>query len=414
MSSIPLSTPVLERTPALERSPWSGTASDAELADWRAVAEQIADELRPGALERDRAGQPGEAIELLRPLANLVIPRENGGDGAHWATAFEVIRTVTRADASLGQILGYHYLNQACVAFYGDPDGRERWYRASAEGRLLWSDAFNPVSPDLSFVADGDDYVLSGVKRFATGAAVTDVVISGAVAVGGRFDGKLVVFALESRRAGVEHPDDWDHLGQRASASGSIRFADVRVTPADVVGVDGDEPFATLVTPGVQLLLANVFLAGAQAALAQAREIVLGRSNAWFLSGVERYADDATVHRVLGELLAQTVAVEALADRLARRFDEAVALGSATTAADRGRIEVEIAALKVASTRAALEVTSRVFEVTGASATSNRVGLDLFWRNVRTYTLHDPVDYKSIEVGAHYLDGRLQPVSLYS
>ena len=28
--------------------------------------------------------------------------------------------------------------------------------------------------------------------------------------------------------------------------------------------------------------------------------------------------------------------------------------------------------------------------------------------------VHDPVDYKSIEVGAHYLDGRLQPVSLYT
>ncbi len=400
----------------LARTPWSGTASAEELAHWRTVAERVADELRPGALERDRTGDPREALEVLRAsgLANLVVPTENGGHGAHWETAFDVVRAVSRADASLGQILGYHYLNQACVAFYGEPQGRERWYRTSAEKHLFWSDAFNPVSPDLSFVADGDGYLLNGVKRFATGAAATDVVISGAIAEGGRYDGELVVFAFESGRAGVEHPDDWDHLGQRASASGSIRFTDVRIAEADVIGVDRDEPFASLVTPGVQLLLANVYLAGAQAALEKARELVLVRPNAWFLAGVERYADDPTVHRVLGELVAQTVAVEALADRLARRFDEAVALGADTTAEDRGRIEVELAALKVASTRAALEVTSRVFEVTGASATANRIGLDLFWRNVRTYTLHDPVDYKSIEVGAHYLDGRLQPVSLYT
>lgn len=404
----------MSSTPLLTRSPWVGTASAHELARWRAVAERIADELRPGALDRDRTAAPGAALELLRELADLVIPVENGGQGAHWETAFDVVRTVSRADASLGQILGYHYLNQACVAFYGDPDGRERWYRRSAEQKLLWSDAFNPVSPDLSFVADADGYRLDGVKRFATGAAATDVVISGAIAEGGRYDGELVVFAFEARRAGVEHPEDWDHLGQRASASGSIRFTGVRITDADVIGVDRDEPFASLVTPGVQLLLANSYLAGAQAALEKARELVLARTNAWFLSGVERYADDATVHRVLGELVAQTAAVEALADRLARRFDEALALGEQTTAADRGRIEVEIAALKVAATRAALDVTSRVFEVTGASATANRVGLDLFWRNVRTYTLHDPVDYKSIEVGAHYLDGRLQPVSLYT
>jgi len=406
----------MSTTDTAVRSPWSGTASAEELARWREVADRVADDLRPGALQRDRTSDPRAALEVLRAsgLANLVIPAENGGHGAHWETAFDVIRVVSRADASLGQILGYHYLNQACIAFYGSPEGRERWYRASVEGDLFWSDAFNPVSPDLSFVADGDAYLLNGVKRFATGAAATDIVISGAIAEGGVHDGELVVFAFDSRRAGVEHPDDWDHLGQRASASGSIRFTDVRIEEADVIGVDRDEPFAALVTPGVQLLLANVYLAGAQGALEQARDIVLGRSNAWFLSGVDRYADDPTVHRVLGELVAQTAAVEALADRLARRFDEAVALGADATEADRGRIEVEIAALKVASTRAALEVTSRVFEVTGASATASRIGLDLFWRNVRTYTLHDPVDYKSIEVGAHFLDGRLQPVSLYT
>src|SRR5690606_11182562 len=90
--------------PTLAGSPWSGTASEEELARWRDVAEQLAERLRPGALERDRAGRPGDAVELLRPLANLVIPRENGGDGAHWETASEVIRAVSRADASLGQI----------------------------------------------------------------------------------------------------------------------------------------------------------------------------------------------------------------------------------------------------------------------------------------------------------------------
>src|SRR5690606_14343582 len=266
---------------ALARTPWAGTASAEELAHWRGVTERVADELRPGALERDRTGDPREALEVLRAsgLANLVVPAENGGHGAHWETAFDVIRAVSRADASLGQILGYHYLNQACVAFYGDPEGRERWYRASAEGNLFWSDAFNPVSPDLSFVADGDGYLLSGVKRFATGAAATDIVISGAIAEGGRYDGELGVFACESSRAGVEHPDDWDHLGQRASASGSIRFTGVRIGHDDVIAVDRDEPFASLVTPGVQLLLANVFLAGAQAALEKARELVLARPN---------------------------------------------------------------------------------------------------------------------------------------
>ena len=325
------------------------------------------------------------------------------------------MRAVARADASIGQILGYHYLNQACIAFYGtDPHRRSAWFRRSAEGHWLWSDSFNPVSPDLTFRADGDGYVLDGLKRFATGAAAADVIIAGAVAEGGAHDGRLVVFAIDARRPGVVHLDDWDNLGYRASASGSVRYERVRVGSDDIIGVDEEEPFSSIVTPGVQLLFGNIYLAVAQAALAQAREVVLARPNAWFLSGVERYADDPQIHRLFGGLVAKTAAVEALADALGRRFDEVVEIGAGTTVDDRGRLEVEIAALKVVSTEVGLEVSSRVYEAAGASATSNAVGLDVFWRNIRTHSLHDPVDYKKVEVGAHYLTGALQPVSLYT
>jgi alkylation response protein AidB-like acyl-CoA dehydrogenase len=403
---------------ATTRSPWTGRASAEELDHWTGVAVPVAEQLAVGALARDRQNaSPRQALELIRAagLENLLIPAADGGDGAHWETAFRILRIISRADASLGQILGYHYLNQACIAFYGtDPAARERWYRRSAENSWFWSDSFNPVSPDLSFRADGDGYRMSGLKRFATGASATDIIIAGAVAEGGEFDGELVVFAIDSGREGVHHLDDWDNLGQRASASGSVRYENVLVTADDIIGVDRDEPFSALVTPGVQLLFGNIYLAIAQGALEQARTLTLARSNSWFLSGVERYAEDPTVHRLFGELVAKTAAVEALADRLNARFDEAVALGDATTSADRAAIELEVAALKVVSTEVGLEVTSRVFEATGASATKNSIGLDLFWRNLRTHSLHDPVDYKKIEVGAHFLNGTVQPISLYT
>jgi alkylation response protein AidB-like acyl-CoA dehydrogenase len=52
--------------------------------------------------------------------------------------------------------------------------------------------------------------------------------------------------------------------------------------------------------------------------------------------------------------------------------------------------------------------------VTGARASANAVGLDRFWRNVRTHTLHDPVAYKRREVGAHLLTGELPEPTWYS
>lgn len=404
--------------PAYTRSPWNGTASPGELYRWRLVAEEVAATLATDAVERDRANaRPLKPLELLRSsgLATLMIPSEFGGHGAHWETAFAVTRILARADASIAQVLGYHYLNQACIAFYGGDEARQaEWYRRSAANEWLWSDSFNPVSPDLHFVAEGEGYRLSGLKRFATGASVCDVIIAGAVAEGGAYDGELVVFAIEGDREGVEHLDDWDNVGYRASASGSVRYTEVLVTPDDVIGVDEEEPFSSLVTPGVQLLFGNIYLGIAQGALEQARLLTLARPGSWFLSGVERYADDPLTHRTFGELLSNTVAVEALADKLNRGFDDAVALGASMTAADRAAVEIAVAQLKVVSTEVGLDVASRVFEVTGASSTKAAVGLDLHWRNIRTHSLHDPVDYKKVEVGAHFLNGTIQPVSLYS
>ena len=400
------------------RSPWAGNADEQERRHWAAVADDVARVIAVDALERDKQStRPFAEMQLLRDsgLANFLIPTEFGGSGGHWETAFLITRILARADASVAQILGYHYVNQACVVFYGpDVDAQAKWLSKSAEGRLMWSDSFNPVSPDLELVADGDNYRMTGLKRFATGASVADIVIAGGIATGGAHDGELLVFALDTQRAGIEHLDDWDHLGQRASASGSVRYTDVIITPDDIVGTDTGEPFSAVVTPGVQLLFGNIYLGIAEGALEQAKELTLARPGAWFLSGVDRYSQDPITHRVFGELVAKTVAVEALADRVNRWFDDVVALGGDTTAEDRARIEIQVAQLKVISTEVSLEVASRVFEVTGASSTKSSNGLDVYWRNIRTHSLHDPVDYKKVEVGANFLTGAVQPISLYT
>lgn len=51
------------------------------------------------------------------------------------------------------------------------------------------------------------------------------------------------------------------------------------------------------------------------------------------------------------------------------------------------------------TTQSGLDVVNRIFEVMGASATRSSLRTDRFWRNLRTYTLHDPVDYKLRELG---------------
>lgn len=406
-----------DTTTTAPRSPWNGNADAEELAAWQQVARQAADELAADALERDRANEdPFREVDLLRRhnLVNLLIPREFGGGGAHWETALQVVRILATADGSISQLVAYHYINQATIAFYAPPAAQADWFRRSAQGQWVWGDSVNPVDPTLELTPDGDGYRLNGFKRFSTGSSVGDVIIINAVVNGGADEGKIVAFVVERNREGLELQGDWDFLGQRLTASGSVRYQDVRVSPQDVLGEVGEEPFSTLVTPGIQLAFGNFYLGIAQGALARGRSLLLGRTNSWFLSSAETYAQDPVFQRTVGELVARTAAVEALADVLNRKYDTAIAKGASLTAEDRAELAILIAQLKVVATEIGLEVAHRIFEVTGSSSASNAVGLDLYWRNIRTHSLHDPVDYKKIEVGANYLLGDVQPISLYT
>jgi alkylation response protein AidB-like acyl-CoA dehydrogenase len=398
----------------MPRTPWSAPLDEAETERWDGIATNVADTLSRDALERDRANkQPEGELKLLKEsgLANLLIPRQYGGHGGHWSTALRAVRILARSDASIAQLLSYHYVNHAGIVFFGAPDRWDHWFSASAEGQWLWGDSVNPIDPDLTLTPDGSGYRLNGRKRFSTGASTGDVTLVMAVVDG---SDRVLASVVEHDRPGVAFLDDWDALGQRLSASGTAQFTDVAITEGDILGEVADEPYSTLVTPGVQLGFANLYLGIAEGALQRAKDLTLNRRGAWPLSNVEHYSRDPFVQRVFGELLSKIAAVEALADRWNSRYDRAIALGEEVSAEYRADVEIGIAKLKIVATDTALEVAHRVFEVTGSSSARSEVGLDLFWRNIRTHSLHDPVDYKKLEVGANYLTGDVQPITLYT
>ncbi|HWN36554.1 MAG TPA: acyl-CoA dehydrogenase family protein [Pseudonocardia sp.] len=389
------------------------------------AAREVAAVLAKDALERDRAGaEPVGEAQLLRDsgLPALLLPVSVGGAGQDWSTALRVVRVIAEADGSIAQILGYHYVNAANLVWVGDADGLRRWGTPSAAGQWLWGDAVNPVDPDLELVSEGGEngtaYLLRGRKNFATGVSVGDAsVVSGTVRHPDGRPGEHLLVVVRGDDPGLHRGGDWDNLGQRLSASGSVTFHDVRIGPEQVVGALGTDratPRAALVTPAIQAVFGNLYLGIAQGALATAREYTLGTSRPWLLSDSERAAADPYVLATYGRLVSSARAVRALADEANTELAAADAAGAELTWERRGELAELVAALKVVSTEVALQVTSTIFEVTGARATSNAVGLDRFWRNVRTHTLHDPVAYKQREVGDHFLNGTHPAFTLYT
>ena len=73
-----------------------------------------------------------------------------------------------------------------------------------------------------------------------------------------------------------------------------------------------------------------------------------------------------------------------------------------------------VTAAKIATTRSGLDLSSRIFEATGARATHAALRFDRFWRNLRTQSLHDPVAYKVRELGEWALNQQYPSPTFYS
>jgi alkylation response protein AidB-like acyl-CoA dehydrogenase len=385
----------------------------------RDIADELAVELGKSAAERDAAGgTPKRERDLLRAsgLLSLVIPKELGGWGASWLDTYDVVRRIARVDGSLGHVFGFQHLLLATLQLFGSEAQWRPWFEATAREQLFWGNALNPLDR-RTLVRWSETQAgrgrIDGDKSFCSGALDSDMLIVSAIDPA---TDKLLVAALPTSRSGIALRHDWDNMGQRQTDSGSARFEAVALARSEVLATPGplSTPFAALRPCIAQLSLSNVYLGIAYGALDAARVYTSEQSRPWIASGVEHPSDDPFVLRHYGELWVELEAARLLTDEAARALDRAYARGPELTAEERAQAAVAIAVAKAKTTRVSLETTSRVFEVMGARATTARARVDRFWRNVRTHTLHDPVDYKLRDIGAYVLAGRAPTPSFYS
>ena len=258
-----------------------------------------------------------------------------------------------------------------------------------------------------------DGYDFSGSKSFCSGALDSEMlVISGTE----EHTGKLLIAAIPTTREGITLREDWNCMGQRQTDSGSALFKNVRVDASELLRDPGPltTPRSSLRPLLAQLIFVNIFLGLAEGAFAQARHYTLHESRPWFRSSAVRASEDPYIQSHYGEFFVGLESIRLLAANAAAVFDAAWSQGDSLDAQGRGHVAVTVATAKVASTRVGLELTSRLFETTGARATHGALRLDRFWRNLRTQTLHDPVDYKLQELGDWALHGKAPSPSFYS
>ncbi len=380
------------------------------------VVQALARRFAETAAERDAAGgTPKAERDALRSsgLLSLSIPGEYGGQGANWSDTLETVRQFARVDSSIAHVYGFHHLLLATARLFARRDQWEPWYEQTARKNWFWGNALNPLDQRTTVRRFDGWYEFSGKKSFCSGALDSEMLIASGVDEETR---ELLIAAIPSGRAGITLNEDWNNFGQRQTDSGSTLFEKVRVEESELLRDPGplSTPFSSLRPLLAQLIFVHLFLGLAEGAFAEATRYTLNEARPWFRSPAERASKDPYVLSHYGEFYVGLESVRLLTKQGAAFFDEAWSRGEALDAAARGKVAVATAAAKVASTRVGLDLASRLFETTGARATHGALRLDRFWRNLRTQTLHDPVDYKLQELGDWALNGDAPAPSFYS
>ncbi|SNS04666.1 sulfur acquisition oxidoreductase, SfnB family [Streptosporangium subroseum] len=380
------------------------------------VARTLARGFAEGAARRDAERiLPVAEIEALSDsgLLGITVPAEHGGAGVRTATLGAVIRELAAADGSIGQIPQNHFWYVDSIRENGTPEQREFFYREVLAGRQLGNAAVDARAPDGSRrrarLRPGEDggFLISGHKIYSTGALFAHWIPVIAVD-----DEDLHHTAFVPRDApGLTVIDDWDGMGQRTTASGTVLLEDVHV-PADriVAGHRTYERAGTFRSFGL-LLHAAIDTGIAEGALADAAAFLSGYTKGgWPGNELTRVVEDPVVVQLFGELAVLTRAARALLESAGNVIDEArAAIANTDDPEEAARWEAEaavaMAAARAHADTAANRVTSEWFALAGASASLRSHNLDRHWRNARTHTIHDPRRAKVHDVGNFHLNG---------
>lgn len=375
--------------------------SDAAAID---AARHLAEQAKAGAAERDQQRiYPRELLDQFTQLGlgSISVPRQFGGGGLSFGTVAEVFRLISASDPSLGQIPQNHFGLIQFILGEGSAQQQQRLLSAVVQGQRLGNGGPEKNSKhtrdmQAQLVSGPEGLRLSGEKFYSTGALFADILVTTA-----QQEGQPVMAFIPLPAAGVEIIDDWSGIGQRTTASGTVKLQQVAVDAGLTIALPSpDKP--TLRGAVSQLIQAAIDAGIAQDALDEALAFIHSSSRPWVDAGVSRNADDPYILADVGRISTELSAANALLVRAARVLDSIDP--HALTAAHCARASIAVAEAKVLTTEIALKASEKLLEWSGSRGTLLKHGLDRHWRNARTHTLHDPVRWKTHAIGNYYLN----------
>lgn len=373
---------------------------DDRAAILEAVRDFAATEIAPHALEWDekkhfprdvlaRAGELG--------LGGLYVAEDVGGTALARVDAVAIVEELAQADPSIAAYITIHNMVAWMIDTYGTDVQREEWLpRLTAMtdfgGYCLTEPGAGSDAAALttSAVRQGDEYVLTGVKQFISGAGEASVYV--VMARTGDPGAKgITAFLVPGDARGLTFGANEKKMGWNAQPTRQVILDEVRVPAANILGEEG-RGFRIAMTAlnGGRINIAACSLGGAQ----------------WALDRAIRYVHERFT---FGEPLAEKQAVVfALADMATELRAARAMVRDAALALDRHTPDVamQCAMAKRFATDVGFRVANEALQLHGGYGYLHDYGIEKVVRDLRVHQILEGTnEIMRVIIGRELLEG---------
>jgi alkylation response protein AidB-like acyl-CoA dehydrogenase len=204
----------------------------------------------PRAAEIDKKAEfPWDVVELFREheIFGILYDEEYGGLGASALMTLVAIEELSKVCATSGLIVAVQELGSLGLKLAGTGEQKQRYLPRLASGEWLCAYALTEPGSGSDSAAmrtqarrEGDEYVLTGSKRFITNAGVADLYTVFAKTDAEAGHAGISAFLVEAEAPGFEVGRIEPKMGIKGSTTGEIFFNDCRVPAENLLGAEGE------------------------------------------------------------------------------------------------------------------------------------------------------------------------------
>ena len=348
------------------------------------VREFALNEIEPVASEYEAEGRfPEEIIKGLSDLGimGMTVPKEYGGGGCDTVSYTVAVEEIARACASTAIAVS---VNNSLACFplltFGTEEQKQEHLVPIASGQTIG--AFGLTEPSAGSdaamqqtvaEADGDGYVLNGVKHFITNATVADVYIVFAMEDRTKGTRGITTFILRKGDPGFTFGTIEDKLGIRASIQAELVFEDCHIAAERMLGGSGKGFKIAMMTLDVgRIGVASQALGIAQACL-------------------DRSVQFATEREQFGKPIGRLGAIQEIVANMATQIEASrMLVRYAAWCKDNGRpFTKEAAMAKLHASETAMQVATKAIQVHGGYGYIKDYPVERYFRDAKITEIYE-------------------------